>query len=138
VNEYRKPLPRPNRLSAPYWQGAKQHELRLQRCSDCGAWRFPPSERCADCLSKAVEWTAASGRGRIWSWISMHQRYYPAFEAELPYVVAYVQLEEGPKLMSNLIGVSEDEIACDLPVEVVFDDVTPEYTLPKFRPAPRT
>ena len=134
MNEYKKPLPRPNRLSTPYWQGAKAHELSLQRCSDCGTWRFPPSERCAQCLSKRYEWTATSGRGRVWSWIAMHQRYYPAFEAEIPYNVAYVQLEEGPKLMTNLVEVAEAEIRCDMPVEVVFEDITDEFALPKFRP----
>jgi uncharacterized OB-fold protein len=133
VNDYKKPLPRPNRLSAPYWEGAKAHELRLQRCSDCGAWRFPPSERCGECLSVNYEWQAASGRGRVWSWIRMWQKYYPAFEAEIPYLVAYVELEEGPKIMTNLVGVSEEDIACDMAVEVVFDDVTPEWTLAKFR-----
>ena len=134
MNEYKKPLPRSNRLSTPYWEAAKAHEFRLQRCSDCGAWRFPPSERCHECLSTSYEWQAASGRGRVWSWIRMWQKYYPAFESEIPYVVAYVELDEGPKLMTNLVGVSEDDIACDMAVEVVFDDVTPEFTLPKFRP----
>ena len=64
----------------------------------------------------------------------MHQRYYPAFEAEIPYNVAYVQLEEGPKLMTNLVEVAEEDIRCDMPVEVVFEDITDEFALPKFRP----
>jgi len=64
----------------------------------------------------------------------MWQKYYPAFEAEIPYVVAYIELDEGPKLMTNLVGVNEDDIACDMAVEAVFDDVTPEFALPKFRP----
>ena len=64
----------------------------------------------------------------------MHQRYYPAFEAEIPYNVAYVQLEEGPKLMTNLVGVAANELECDMLVEVVFEDVTPGISLPKFRP----
>jgi uncharacterized protein len=65
----------------------------------------------------------------------MWQRYYPAFEAEIPYIVAYVQLEEGPKLMTGLVEVAEDEIECDMAVEVVFDDITDEFALPKFRPS---
>jgi len=134
MSEYTKPLPRPNKLSQPYWDGAKQHELRLQRCSDCGAWRFPPSERCAKCLGKNYEGTAASGRGRVWSWIVMWQRYFPAFEPEIPYNIAYVELDEGPRLMTNLVGIDGAAIYCDMPVEAVFEDVTPEISLPKFRP----
>ena len=137
MQEYRKPLPRPNRLSQPFWDGARQHELRLQRCSHCGHHRLPPSPRCPQCLSDAHEWVQASGRGKVWSWIEMWQRYFPAFEGEIPYNVAYVELEEGPRLMTNLIDVDAESIYCDMPVEVVFEDVTPEISLPKFRPSPR-
>src|SRR3954452_5094622 len=100
---YKKPLPRPNRLSTPLYEGAKRYELLLQRCSVCHTWRFPPSERCPNCLSTEYAWEAASGRGRVWSWIVMHQRYYAAFESDLPYNVAYIVLDEGPKLMTNLV-----------------------------------
>ena len=131
---YTKPLPRPNALSRPFWEGTKQHELRLQRCDACGTHRFPPSPRCPECLSDAAQWVKVSGRGKVWSWIRMWQRYFPAFEAELPYNVAYVELDEGPKLMTNLVEVDDADIHCDMPVEVVFDDVTEQITLPKFRP----
>jgi uncharacterized OB-fold protein len=76
----------------------------------------------------------ASGRGMIWSWVVFWQRYFAAFEADIPYNVAYVELEEGPRLMTNLVEYDPASIRCDMPVEVVFDDVTPEVTLPKFRP----
>ncbi|HLF78884.1 MAG TPA: Zn-ribbon domain-containing OB-fold protein [Dehalococcoidia bacterium] len=131
---YRKPLPRPNRLSQPFWDGAKQHELRLQRCTACGHIWFPPSPRCPQCLSADYEWAKASGRGRVWSWISMWQKYFPAFESEIPYNVAYVQLEEGPKLMTNIVDCNPNDLRCDLPVEVVFEDITVTVSLPKFRP----
>jgi uncharacterized OB-fold protein len=131
---YRKPLPRINKLNAPFWEGTRQHELRLQRCNVCGRHWFPPAYRCPSCLSTDYAWVRASGRGRIWSWIRMWQRYFPAFEAELPYNVAYVELEEGPRLMTNIVGLAPDvELACDAPVEVVFEDVTDDITLPKFR-----
>ena len=133
---YAKPLPKINRLSRPFWEGARRHTLLLQRCVDCRDFRFPPSERCPACLSAAVEWVPASGRGTVWSWIRMWQRYYPAFDAERPYVVAYVELEEGPRLMTTLVDCAPEEIHCDMPVEVVFDDVTDEISLPKFRPRP--
>jgi uncharacterized OB-fold protein len=130
-----KPLPRPNRLSRPFWDGCKRHELLLQRCNACGHIWFPPAPRCPTCLSADHAWSRASGRGKVWSWIVMWQRYFPAFETEIPYNVAYVELEEGPRLMTNLVGVEAAAIRCDMPVEVVFEDVTPEISLPKFRPA---
>jgi uncharacterized protein len=132
---YQKPLPRPTRLSRPFWEGTKRHELLLLNCNQCGKIWFPPSSRCPRCLSTDCEWKPASGRGKVWSWIVMWQRYFPAFESEIPYNVAYVELEEGPKLMTNIVGCDNEAILCDMPVEVVFEDVTPEITLPKFRPA---
>ena len=131
---YAKPLPRPNRLSQPFWDGARRHELLLQKCSACGHVWFPPSARCPGCLSAAYAWSQASGRGKVWSWIVMWQRYFPAFEEDIPYNVAYVELEEGPRLMTNLVGVENEAIYCEMPVEVVFEDATPEISLPKFRP----
>ena len=135
TTEYKKPLPRPNRLSQPYWDGAKRHELMVLQCNACGHKWLPPSDRCPKCLTHDPSWVQASGRGRVWSWIVMHQRYFAAFEADLPYNVAMVELEEGPRLMTNLVDVDPEAIRCDMPVQVVFDDVTPEITLPKFRPA---
>src|SRR3954447_21111641 len=135
---YNKPLPRPNRLSAPYWQGAKQHELRIVNCTACGHKFLPAADRCPKCLSKDLEWVEASGRGKVWSWVVFHQRYFAAFEADLPYNVAYVELEEGPRLMTNLVDCDAADIRCDMAVEAVFDDVTPEITLPKFRPLPES
>jgi uncharacterized OB-fold protein len=131
---YKKPLPRPNKLSTPYWEGAKQHRLRVRRCTICDHKWLPPSDRCPKCLSKEIEWIDASGRGKVWSWVVFWQRYFPSFEADIPYNVAYVELEEGPRLMTNLVDVDPAKIYCDMPVEVVFEDVTPEITLPKFRP----
>lgn len=132
--EYHKPLPSINPLSRPYWDAARRHELVLQRCVACGRHRFPPSERCPACLDPGTEWVRASGRGRVWSWIRMWQRYFPSFDADIPYVVAYVELDEGPRMMTALVDCDPAAICCDLPVEVVFDDVTGAVTLPKFRP----
>jgi len=135
---YKKPLPRPNKLSRPYWEGAKAHELRVVRCTVCGHKFLPAADRCPKCLSKDLEWIKASGRGKVWSWVVFHQRYFAAFEDDLPYNVAYVELEEGPRLMTNLVDCDPSLIRCDMPVEVVFDDVTPEITLPKFRPVEKS
>ena len=132
--KYTKPLPRPNRLSRPYWDAAKEHKLVIQHCKTCGEKWMCPSNRCPECLNMDVEWIPVSGKGKLWSWVIFHQLYYDGFRADLPYNVAYVELEEGPRarLCTNLVG-DISKAKCDAPVEVVFDDVTPEITLPKFR-----
>ncbi len=131
---YAKPLPQPTSVSRPFWEGCRRHELLTQQCLRCRAFRFPPQRLCPECLSEAGEWRRVSGRGTIYSFVVYHRLYHPAFEADLPYNVAVVELEEGPRLLSTIIGGGNDALRCDMPVEVVFDDVTPEVTLPKFRP----
>ena len=130
----RRPMPRINKLNTPFWEAAKRHELHIQRCKECENRWFPPASRCPQCLSTAYEWAPASGRGKVWSWIVMWQRYFPAFEERIPYNVAYVELDEGPRLMTNIVDCSEADLRCALPVEVVFENVTDEITLPVFRP----
>ncbi len=128
-----KPLPRINKISRPYWEAAKQHELLLQKCQACGHYRYPPGETCPSCLSDRLEWVKASGRGVVYTWTVFHQVYHPAFEKDVPYAVVAVELEEGPKLLTNLVDCKVEAIDIGMPVEVVFDDVTEEITLPKFR-----
>lgn len=130
-----KPLPRPSEDSAPFWEAAFRGELRMQRCGPCGHLRFPPSLLCPRCLSDAAEWVALSGRGRIYSWVVVHQSQHPAFNPDAPYNVVIVELDEGPRLHGNLIGTPPDEIRIGMAVEVVFEDATPAVTLAKFKPA---
>jgi uncharacterized OB-fold protein len=134
VSDYAKPLPKLTKLNRPYFEGARQGELRLQRCDACGHHWFPPSTSCPSCLSPEYQWVRVSGRGRVWSWIVMHQLYFDAFRQDLPYNVAFIKLDEGPFLMSTVVGVPNDAIRCDLPVEVIFEDATDEVAVPKFRP----
>ena len=129
-----KPLPRPTEDSAPYWEAAHKGELRMQRCGDCGHVRFPPAVLCARCLSEIHDWVKLSGRGTVFSWIVVHQSQHPAFNADTPYNVAIVELEEGPRLHSHIVGCANDDIRIGLPVEVVFKPVNDEVTLPEFRP----
>lgn len=131
-----KPLPRPTEDTAPYWDAARNGELRMQKCGDCGHVRFPPSVLCPRCLSETTEWIRLSGRGTVFSWIIVHQSQYPAFNADTPYNVTIVQLDEGPRLHTNLVGCPNDQIHIGMPVEVVFEKVNDEVTLPKFRPVP--
>jgi uncharacterized OB-fold protein len=129
-----KPLPRPSEDSAPFWEAASKGELRLQRCGDCGHVRFPPSILCARCLSERCEWVQLSGRGVVYSWIVVHQSQHPAFNADVPYNVAIVQLDEGPRLHTNLVECPNDRIHIGMPVEVVFEKVSDDTALVKFRP----
>lgn len=130
---YYKPLPVISPDTKPFWDAARRHELRLQRCRACGAMWFPPAAVCSNCLATGVEWVKVSGRGKVDSWVIFHQAFFPSFAEELPYNVAVIELEEGPHIVSNLVGVRNEDIRRGMPVEVVFEDVTPEVTLPKFR-----
>ena len=130
---YTKPLPVINPANRRYWEGARAHQLLLPRCDECGATWFPPAPHCPRCLSTAITWASASGRGTLWSWTVFHNVYFGGFRDEVPYVTALVALDEGPLMATTIVGADPGELACDLPVEVVFDDVTEDVTLPKFR-----
>ncbi|TET74616.1 MAG: Zn-ribbon domain-containing OB-fold protein [Dehalococcoidia bacterium] len=131
--EYNKPLPQITPENKPFWEACKQHELSLQRCQDCGHLRLP-SPICQKCLSMNSEWVKVSGRGKVYTWVVIHQRYHPGFVEELPYNVTLVELEEGPKLITNIVGCNNEDLRIGMEVEVVFEDVTEEITLPKFKP----
>lgn len=133
-----KPLPYPDADSAPYWAWARKHELRMQRCADCGEWRFPPRPMCPACNSMRDEWAPLAGTGTIYSWVVVHPPVLPAFAAEAPYAVVLVQLDDDPglRLIGTVSDVPADQLAAGLPVEVWFDDVTAEVTLPRWRRRP--
>lgn len=133
-SEYAKPLPRVTEDNRPFWEALKRHELIFQQCSSCGKFRNPSSIICPHCHSLEHSWQKVSGKGKVFTFTVFHQVYHPGFAKEVPYNVAIVELDEGVRLMSNVIGVSNDEIRCEMPVQVVFEDITPEFTLPKFRP----
>ncbi len=116
-----------------FFAAARAGRLMVQKCDSCGTLRFPAFELCSKCNSTKSSWVAVSGRGEIFSYNIMHQVYHPAFATEVPYAVVVVELEEGCKFVSNLLGVKPHEIQCGMPVEVVFEKVTPEISLPKFR-----
>ena len=132
---YAKPIPTITPDMKPFFDAAKRHELVVQRCRQCGTHRFPAREICSQCLSRQVEWVRVSGRGEVFSYNVMHQVYHPGFATEVPYAVVVVQLDEGAKMISNLVGVAPQDIRIGMRVEVVFEDVSDEVTLPKFRAA---
>jgi len=132
-----RPLPEIDAASRPFWEAAREHRFVLPRCRRCGHRWFPPYARCTRCLSPDREFVAASGRGRIWGVIEMSRPYIPAFAERLPYNVVLVELEEGPKMFSNVVGAPFERILVDAPVEVMFEDIDGQVTLPKFRLAER-
>ena len=132
--DYTKPIPTVTPEMRPFYEAAKRHELAMQRCDSCGVHRFPAREMCSHCLSSNSSWVKVSGKGEVFSFNVMHQVYHPGFAAEAPYAVVLVKLAEGAKLNTNLVGVKPHDIKIGMPVEVVFEDITDEVTLPKFRP----
>jgi uncharacterized OB-fold protein len=134
VSATAKPVPEVTAELRPFFAAAREGRLVVQRCRGCGERRFPPREICSHCLSRDAEWVAASGRGKILSFNVMHQVYHPGFAAEVPYAVVLVALDDGARLLSNLVDCPIERVAIGLPVEVVFERLTDEVVLPKFRP----
>lgn len=136
---YDKPLPRPSAATAPFWEGCREGVLRLPWCRACGRPHFFPRSLCPHCLSPDLEWRAASGRGRVWSHSTVRLSFWgKAFDDSLPYVVAIVELPEGVRLLSNVVGCPPERVTIGMEVEVRFDAVTPEVTLPRFAVAGET
>ena len=129
-----KPLPQVNADTRPFWDGCKEHELRFQKCTDCGHVRWPPSMICPECHADQTEWIRADGKGVVYTFAVYHRAFHPAFKDDLPYVAAVVELEEGPHLLTNIIGCKPETVRCDMPVEVSWEDITDEFSLPKFKP----
>ena len=133
MQEYAKPLPGGEDLHHEFYQFCKDHELRFQRCSECGTWRHMPRETCAACGSFDWSWQASSGKATLFSWTIIHRALQPAFAEDVPYASAVVEMEEGIRLVSRLVDVAFDELKIGLPLEVGFEDVTPDVTLHQFR-----
>jgi uncharacterized OB-fold protein len=132
--DYNKPIPVPSSESQPYWDGLREHKLLMPRCDACEGYWFPPSLLCPSCNSAKWSWTAVSGRGRIFSYVVYHRVYHPGFAGEVPYAVAVIELDEGPRMISNVIGIAPDELVCDMKVEIVYQPISEAITLPKFKP----
>ncbi len=132
---YAKPLPEPSGVTRPFWEAARAHRLELQHCGDCERFVFYPRPLCPHCGGTHLEWRRASGRGTLYSYTVARRAPIRSFEADVPYVIAIVELEEGPHLTSNVIGVAPDGLRVGMPLEAVFEDVTDAVTLVKFRPA---
>lgn len=131
---YDKPLPNVTEDNREFWKGCRDHELRFQKCRLCGHVRWPASLLCPTCHSKETDWVVASGKGKVYTFAVYHVAYHPGFKDDLPYVVALVALEEGPHLLTNIVDCPAGQVKCDMQVIVKWQDVTEEFSLPKFRP----
>jgi len=133
---YLKPVPIPDEVSKTFWQGCQRQELLLQKCCNCGQFQFYPRPICINCMSGNLEWVSSSGRGTVYSFTVVHQNVMPGFAQEVPYVFAIIELAEGVRLSTNIVGCAPADVHIGMPVVVVFEPISPEVSLPKFRPSP--
>ena len=129
-----KPVPVVNPCARPFWEATRQGRLMLPHCLDCQAVFFYPRLFCPECHSDQLDWVQASGRGTLYSYTVVQSNSPSPFLADIPYVVAIVKLEEGVQMCTNIVDGPPDELKCDMPVEVVFEPLNDEFTLPKFKP----
>jgi uncharacterized protein len=127
--ELPRPYPRPDRDTTPFWEAQRHHELRLQRCSDCGAFRFPVAPLCPECRSFDFEWALCSGRGTVYSYTTVQHQTHPAFA--VPYTILLVEMEEGPRMVAQLRASDGSVVGIGMPVRVEWED-HPQQPLPVF------
>lgn len=130
-----RPLPTIHGEAREFWEGCARHELRLQECRACGRRQFYPRALCRHCWSTDLTWVASDGRGEVYSFTVVRRAPSPAFDELVPYVVALVDLDDGVRMLSHVRGVDPDELEIGRRVEVEFDDLTDEVSLPVFRAA---
>ncbi len=137
--EYNKPVPVPQPESDHYWEQAKSGKLVFQKCDDCGTVQFYPRVLCIDCNSRSLGWVESTGRGTLFTFSIVHAPPHPVFRDDLPYVTAIVELEEGVKMPSQVIGIEPepDQLHIGMQLEVAFEEITESISLPKFRPSER-
>jgi hypothetical protein len=127
-------LPRPTPVTAPFWEATRDHRLLLQRCQRGHVFYYPRSH-CPECLSNQLEWIEASGRGRLYSYTVARRPQSPEFAADVPYIIAAITLDEGPRMTSLLVEADPEKVAIEGRVEVAWDDLSNGLALPYFRPA---
>lgn len=129
-----KPEPRPTPLDDPFWEGCREHRLLMQTCNDCGYVRWPPSPVCPECWSQESTWQELAGTGELVSWVTFHVPFLPSFEADLPYTVVEVELDEGPRYLGGLVDdVAVEELTQGLRMEATYVEQG-DFVLPIFQP----
>ena len=132
--EYKKPIPGVSADTIQYWEALREHKLMLPKCQDCGKISFPPRTFCPACMSLDTQWTELSGRATVHTFSVVYQNGTPGFAEEVPYVVGYVTLDEGPQMMTNVIDVDPQKVEIGMKVEIVYKDVMSDLTMPYFKP----
>jgi uncharacterized OB-fold protein len=127
-------VPAANADTKPFWDGCLRGELLLQRCSACKAFRHPPSPVCPACLSDKHEWVPASGRGKLYTYSVIRETRAKGWDTLVPYVLAVVTLDEGPRMLTNLINIAPEAVKMEMPVEVTFAELDGTTKLPLFQP----
>ena len=131
---YRPHLPIPDPETEPYWTAAREGKLLLKRCRNCAHVFFYPRSHCPKCWAAETEWVPSTGRGTVYSYTVIAHHDVSPFKDWLPYVVALVELEEGPRMVTHIVGVEPAAVRVGQAVEVVFERIDDTVTLPKFRP----
>lgn len=132
----RKHFPRPTPETRAWWEACRNHELLLQRCTRCDEVQFYPRIVCGNCLDENLEWVRASGQGRVRTFTVVRRPVSAAYADDVPYIVALIELDEGPTMMSNVVGCSPESLAMGAAVEVVFETWSEDIVVPQFQPAP--
>jgi uncharacterized protein len=128
-------LPTPDAETQPWWDAAREGRLLIKRCSSCGRPHFYPRPFCPHCWSTAVEWEEASGRATLYTFSIVRRNDLPPFNERVPYVAAVVDLAEGVRMMTNVVECELDDVEIGMPLEVVFQPISDDVTIPVFRPA---
>jgi uncharacterized OB-fold protein len=131
----RSDLPTIDDESRPFWEASREHRFLIVRCRACGVAHHYPRPFCPSCWSDDVEWETASGRGTLYTYSTIFVNDLPPFADRVPYIVAAVDLEEGPRVLTNIVGCEPVDLEIGMAVEVTFEELTPEITVPAFRPA---
>lgn len=136
MNDIKRPLPRADEFDTrEFWAATKDRQLKYQQCANCNTIVFYPRRHCTGCTSSNLEWKTASGRGKVYTYSVVRQSYHPFFRNRIPYAVAWIDLDEGPRLLSNIVGVDDPltDIRIGMPVQVEWEEHE-ELNIPLFRP----
>ena len=129
-----KPVPQPTAASQPYWDACRNQELRIQRCTECGTLIHYPKLRCPKDGNDSFDWVQMSGAGKVYSYVIAHRAFHPAFADEVPYIIAIIDLDEGVRILSNLIGIAPEAVSIGMRVTLAWGDRADDYPVPLFRP----
>jgi uncharacterized OB-fold protein len=133
----KKPAPVVNPWAKPFWEACREKRLMIQKCKECGKQVFYPRIACPHCFSDNLDWVEASGKGTVYTYSVVMSNAPSAFIKDMPYVIAVIRLEEGVQMLSNVVECKPDDVRCDMPVEVIFEKLDEQFTLPKFKPIKR-